>query len=210
MRKAPPGIGFAFPVSAALSVIMAVATTPPTKARRLWTYDEVRAELPETNQGMELWDGELVMSPSPRPGHQKVVLRIARLLEDFVLPRQLGEVFVSPLDVVFSPRRVVQPDVIFVSQANGRIIQDRIHGAPDLLVEVISEGTGRRDRIEKKALYEQFRVAEYWMVDPEARTIEVFALTQGADQLHARGEGAETVSSRVLPGFSLAFSQIEV
>lgn len=189
---------------------MAVATTPPTKARRLWTYDEVLAELPETNQGMELWDGELVMSPSPRPGHQKVVLRIARLLEDFVLPRQLGEVFVSPLDVVLSPRRVVQPDVIFVSQANGGIIQDRIHGAPDLLVEVVSEGTWRRDRIEKKALYEQFRVAEYWMVDPEARTIEVFALTQGAYQLHARGEGAEAVSSRVLPGFSLAFSQIEV
>jgi Uma2 family endonuclease len=189
---------------------MAVATTPPTKAKRLWTYEEVLAELPETNQGLELWDGELVMSPSPRPGHQKLVLRIARLLEDFVQAKQLGEVYVSPLDVVFSPRRVAQPDVIFVAQANRKIIQDRIRGAPDLLVEVVSEGTWRRDRIEKKALYEQFRVAEYWIVDPEARTIEVFALTQGAYQLHARGEGAEAVNSRVLPRFSLAFSQIEV
>jgi Uma2 family endonuclease len=189
---------------------MAVATAPQTKAKRLWTYDEVLAELPETNQGVELWDGELVMSPSPRPGHQKLVLRIARLLEDFVQARQLGEVFVSPLDVVFSARRAAQPDVIFIAQANRGIIQDRIRGAPNLLVEVISEGTWRRDRIEKKALYEQFRVAEYWIVDPEARTIEVFTLKQGAYQLHARGEGSEAVASKVVPGFKLSFRQLEV
>lgn len=189
---------------------MAIATINRPKARRLWTYDEMLAELPETNQPTELWDGELVMSPSPRPDHQRIVVRVWQALHSIVSPRKLGEVFISPLDVVFSARRVAQPDVLFVSNANRGIIQDRIRGAPDLVVEVISEGTWRRDRIEKKALYEQFGVAEYWIVDSEAKSIEVFTLADGVYRLHSRASDTEPARSRLLKGFSLAYPQIEV
>ncbi len=189
---------------------MATATMPRPKAKRLWTYDEMLARLSETNQPIELWDGEIVISPSPHPSHQEIVFNFARLLRDYVSAQNLGKVFISPLDVVLSPRRVVQPDLFFVSLANRGIIQDHVRGVPDLVVEVISEGSWRRDRIEKKALYEQFSLPEYWIVDPESRTIEVFALAAGVYQRHARAEGGQTVSSKILPDFSVSFNQLEV
>jgi Uma2 family endonuclease len=166
------------------------------------------AELPEANIPTELWDGEIVMSPSPRPDHQRVVLRLARCLQDHVRAKQLGEVFVSPLDVVLSPRRVVQPDIIFISQARSGIIQDSIRGAPDLVVEVISEGSWRRDRVEKKDLYEQFGVAEYWVVDLEAKTIEVFALEKAAYRLHSRADRDGKALSKRLRGFGITWSDL--
>jgi Uma2 family endonuclease len=187
---------------------MPTATLEAPKAIRRWTYDEIVAELPETNRPTELWDGEIVMTAAPFAPHQRLVLRIARLLEDHVRGAQLGEVFVSPIDVVLAPRKVVQPDVVFVSAVRAAIVRDAIRGVPDLLVEVVSEGTWRRDRIDKKALYEQFGVTEYWIVDPDARLIEVFALAKGAYRVHARGTGAEKVGSKLLVGLKVSFAQL--
>ena len=167
------------------------------------------AELPQTSQPLELWDGEIIMSPSPHAGHQRIVLRFCERLNRFVNEHKLGEVFVSPLDVVLSQRRVVQPDVFFVSNQRRHIIRDHIRGVPDLAVEIISEGTWQRDRVSKKSLYEQFGLPEYWIVDPESRTIEVFALISGAYQVHSRGQGNEQVNSRLLQGFEISFAQLE-
>lgn len=187
---------------------MAVATLPNIQpAERLWTYDEMLAELPETNQPIELWDGELVMSPTPTPNHQRIVLRLTEELNAFVRQHGLGEVFVSPLDVILSQHRVIQPDLFFISNDNKKIIQDRIRGVPDLAIEVISPGTWKRDRVEKKSLYEQVGIAEYWIVDPESRTIEVFALTNGSYQLHCRATDTETAKSKLLSGFGISFNE---
>jgi len=177
--------------------------------KRLWTYDELLAEHPETNLPMELWDGEIVMSPTPTPSHQTIVLRFGRLLDDFVRDHKLGIIFLSPLDVVLSQHRVVQPDLLFVSEANGAIIQDRIRGVPDLVVEVVSQ-TWKRDRVEKKALYEQFGVSEYWIVDPESRSIEVFALVKGVYQLHCKAIDSASARSRLLSGFKVSFSELQL
>jgi Uma2 family endonuclease len=187
---------------------MATATLPKLKAKRLWTYEEMLAELPETNLPTELWDGELVMSPTPTPSHQTIVLNFARALEDFVREKKAGIVFVSPLDVVLSQHRVVQPDVFFISKTNSDIIQDRIRGVPDLVVEVISQ-TWKRDRVDKKALYEQCGISEYWIVDPESRAIEVFALTKGVYQLHSKGVEAVMAKSRLLAGFKISFKNLQ-
>src|SRR5580658_8604352 len=127
---------------------MTTAALPRPKIERLWTYDEMVAELPETNLPTELGDGATIMSPTPTPSHQTIVMGILRALDDFVRARKAGTVFVSPLDVVLSQRRVVQPDVLFISNAHRGIIQDRIRGVPDLVMEVISQGSWRRDRIE--------------------------------------------------------------
>jgi Uma2 family endonuclease len=187
---------------------MATATMTRPKARRLWTSEEMVAELPETNLPVELWDGEIVMSPTPTPSHQTIVLRLTRVMDDFVRDKKAGTVFVSPLDVVLSPRRVVQPDLFFISHDNGDIIQDQIRGVPDLAVEVISPGTWKRDRVEKKALYEQCGIAEYWIVDPESRSIEVFALTKGVYQLHSRASDSTVAKSKLLAGFKISFGQL--
>lgn len=186
---------------------MSTAALPKLKAKRFWTYDEMLAELPETNVPTELWDGEIVMSPTPTPSHQTIVLKLVRAMDDFVREKKAGTVFVSPLDVVLSQHRVVQPDVFFISKANHDIIQDRIRGVPDLVVEVISQ-TWKRDRMEKKALYEQFGVSEYWIVDPESRAIEVFVLVKGIYQLHSKGTGTTAAKSRLLPGLKISFNQL--
>lgn len=189
---------------------MSTATLSRPKARRTWTYDEFAAESAETNLPTELWDGEIIMSAAPRPTYQRIAARTWRLLDEFVIARKLGEAFISPIDVVFSGRKAVQPDVVYISQARKSIVEENcIRGVPDLLVEVISEGTWRRDRVDKKALYEQFGVAEYWIIDPDSRLIEVFTLAKGSYQLHTRGVGAEKVGSKLLAGLKLSFDQLE-
>jgi Uma2 family endonuclease len=188
---------------------MSTATLPRPKAKRRWTYDEFAVESPESNLPTELWDGEIIISAAPRPAHQRILLRTVQGMDDYVRPRRCGEVFVSPVDVVFSGSKAVQPDVVFVSSARKSIVEENcIRGAPDLLVEIISEGTWRRDQVDKKALYEQFGVAEYWIIDPDSRLIEVFTLAKGTYRLHARGVGADTVNSKLLPGLKLAFEQL--
>ena len=189
---------------------VAELTRPKASAQRLWTYDEMVAELPETNQPVELWNGEIIMSPAPHPDHQTIVLNFASTLMEFVAVGRLGKVFVSPLDVVLTPRRVVQPDVFFITQARMGIVQDHIAGAPDLVMEVISAGSWQRDRIQKKALYESAGVAEYWIIDPDAKAIEVFTLTKGAYQLHSKATGKAPAKSKLLAGFKTNFVELTV
>lgn len=187
---------------------MTTAAPARPKAKRLWTYDEMVAELPETNLPTELWNGEIIMSPAPHPDHQEIVLSFAQRLKEFVTRANLGKVYVSPVDVLLTKHRTVQPDVLFVSTARLNIITSRVNGIPDLAMEVISEGSWQRDRIEKKALYEQFGLPEYWIVDPDSRSIEVFALVNGGFQLHGKGSGAENVGSKLLAGFEVSFSDL--
>ncbi len=187
---------------------VAAPTRPKAKIQRLWTYDEMVAELPETNLPVELWNGEIVMSPAPHPDHQTIVLNFAVALREFVVADGLGKIFMSPVDVVLTPRRVVQPDVLFIAKHRQDIVQNHIVGAPDLVMEVISADSWQRDRIQKKALYEQAGVAEYWIIDPDAAAIEVFALIKGVYQLHSKATGKELAKSRLLAGFKTAFIEL--
>ena len=156
----------------------------------------------------ELIEGEIYVSPSPRPWHQIVLLNIATAFRAFVLSGRFGQTFVAPLDVHLPSGDIVQPDVIFVSNANQSIIQDWIRGTPDLLVEVISPGSPERDRIVKRRLYAENGVKEYWIVDPEARSVEVLTVADGAYVSHGYFEGEGAVTSRVLGDLSLPLAEI--
>jgi len=182
----------------------------PPPEKRLWTYQEMVEKLPESNQPTELWNGELVVSPAPSTNHQKVVGKLFRRMSDFVETHELGVVLVSPTDVVLSSHRTVQPDLLFVAKKNTAIVQAQVCGAPDLTVEVTSESSWRRDRIDKKELYAQFGVKEYWIVDPETRMVEIFVLTDGAYKLHSGGGDDKEVNSLLLQGLKLAFRDIEL
>jgi len=153
---------------------------------RRYTYDELVAEMHESNLPCELWDGEVIMSPAPSFFHQKVVFRFSRKLYDWVSDHHLGEVVTAPIDMVLSSHRVMQPNVVFIARDRLGIIAKAINGPVDLAVEVISLGDRRRDRIEKRDLYEQYGVKEYWLVDPEAQTVEVLHLVNGRYQLSSR------------------------
>lgn len=134
--------------------------------------------LPEGSRA-ELIDGELFMCPSPRSRHQDVAGNLFALLREFVLSRTLGKVFSAPLDVHLPSGDIVEPDVLFVAKAHLGIVQDWVRGVPDLVIEVLSPDGVERDRIIKRDLYARNGVREYWIVDPVAQTVEVFALRGG-------------------------------
>jgi Uma2 family endonuclease len=173
------------------------------KQIRRYTYEELLAELPETNQPHELWDGELIMAPSPFFFHQKILTRFHRAVEDWVSSLELGEVVLSPMDMVLSPHRVVQPDLMFISRERLHIIQGHIMGAADLVAEVISLGGRNRDRIEKRDLYEQYGVKEYWLIDPEPETVDVLCLVNSRYELVMRCGTGQIAASQFLRGFEV-------
>ena len=110
--------------------------------------------------------------------------------------------------MVLAPPRAVQPDVIFIANERLDIIRERVEGAADLVVEVLSPGTRRRDRLDKRDLYEQHGVKEYWLVDPEARTVEVLFLEGGEYQLVGRWHPEGQAASRLLKGFRVPVRQL--
>ncbi len=184
------------------SPVEAQKPSEPT-ARRRYTYDELVAEMPQTNQPHELWDGELIMAPAPFFFHQKLTLRFYRKLDDWVAGRELGEVVAAPIDMVLSPHRAVQPDVAFIARERLDIIAGAIMGPADLVAEVISLGGRNRDRIEKRDLYEQYGVKEYWIIDPEPETVEVLALVNSRYELTMRSGRGQAAASQLLPGFQV-------
>jgi Uma2 family endonuclease len=164
------------------------------------TYDDLEA-IPQEREGdrHEIIDGELVVTPSPVPRHQKVSLRLAAALYD--LERAgLGEVYAAPTDVKLSPRQVVIPDLVFVTAARLGIIGGKaIEGAPDLLVEVLSPSTRARDEGRKLALYAEFGVPEYWIVDPDAGTVRAFTIV--GDEYEPVPQTGNVLGSVVVPEF---------
>ena len=183
-------------------------TVPEKWQARRWTLQELATELPESNLPPELWDGELIMSPAPSFFHQEIVDRFHDQLKSWVRQRGLGKTATAPLDMVLTTRRVAQPDVMFVSSQRLNIIADRIMGAADLVAEVISPESRRRDRFDKRDLYEQHGVREYWLIDPEARTVEVLFLKTGTYQLVGRWLPGQQAQSRLLKGFVVAVADL--
>jgi Uma2 family endonuclease len=132
--------------------------------------------LPETNRILELIEGEIIMSPPPVTAHQRLVLRGARSV-DALKPD--GEVFIAPIGVYLDAVNVVEPDVVWVAAESACKIEEKgLIGAPDLVIEVLSPGSVRRDKVTKFRLYERAGVREYWIASTEGY-LEVFVLVDG-------------------------------
>ncbi len=158
---------------------------------------------------VELIDGEFFsLSPSPRPRHQRIAANLFVALRTWVDDHPLGTIWIAPLDVHLPTGDIVQPDVMFVSDTNSRIIQDWIRGAPDLVVEVLSPTNSERDRIVKRDIYAHSGVAEYWIVDDSTKTIEVLVLHGEQYLPHGYFELSDSIESRVLPGLRLALRHV--
>jgi Uma2 family endonuclease len=150
--------------------------TAPAKVRM--TAQEY-AQLPPTNAPMELIEGEPVLMPSPYEQHQAIVLALLWAIQR-VMPQ--GKLRFAPLDVHLDEHNVVQPDIFWVSDDNTTCSTDGKfwYGAPDLVVEVLSEGSIKRDKIDKFALYQARGVREYWIAEPRAGYLEVWTHKGGA------------------------------
>lgn len=169
------------------------------------TYDDY-VNLPNDGKRYEVIDGELYMNPAPNMQHQRVVGKLYRILAEFVEKHRLGEVFIAPCDVVLSEIDVVEPDLLFVSAARKAMVTRlNVQGAPDLVIEVLSQGTRNYDETIKKKRYERFGVSEYWIIDVEAESVRV--LRVGRKRFQEVLVGAD-VTTPLLPGFSLAVADV--
>ena len=182
-----------------------MVTTPNTAIK--FTYRDY-VNTPEDKR-YELLDGELILSEAPTRAHQGSQLNIGSPLHTFVRSNRLGAVYLAPRDVVLSDTDVVQPDLLFISNERLHIDTERaVHGAPDLVVEILSPSTAERDRTFKRALYAKHGVKEYWLVDTAAKTIAVLLNTgDGFESVAAYGEG-DTLVSPTLPGFSIGLDEV--
>lgn len=173
-----------------------------------FTYEDYAA-LPDDGNRWEVLDGELVMSPSPILIHQAVLRNLHAVVHAHVVAHQLGETFFAPLDVILANTTVVQPDMIFVSTARAAVMTAKnLQGAPDLLVEILSPGTARRDLGIKASLYARYGVAFYWMLDPHARTFAERVLAGGSWTPGASGRAADVVAPACFPGLALDLAAV--
>jgi len=181
-------------------------TWPPPQGE--WTYQDY-LRLPDDGYHYQVIKGVLLMTAAPTTRHQDVVRNLLVALHLFVKERRQGKVYSSPVDVRLAEQTVVEPDIIFIARERLSIIKESsIEGAPDLIVEILSPSNWVVDRRDKFAVYEASGVREYWIVDPDARTVEIYSLRRGRYALLERYEPGQTVQSDLLTGFEIPVDDI--
>lgn len=186
---------------------MAIREIAATGDKKRYTYRDY-LELGDEGR-YEIIEGDLYLTPSPGFKHQNVVRKLARLLADWVESRDLGVVITAPFDVVLQEETILQPDILYLARENyHRLTDSCLKGPPDLVVEVISPASARQDRIKKSRLYQQHGVKEYWLVEPEAATVEIFTNAQDCWHLTGAFGKEEVLSSHLLPGLEIDLNTI--
>lgn len=194
-------------VRLAMSEAMTSAATKTTS--NLITYEDYLTFPDNDGIRKEIIEGELYMTPAPSTRHQLILKRIFRILDDYVLQNGLGEVLFAPCDVIFSSINVMQPDILFISNENLKILTEKnIQGAPDLLIEILSPFSLDNDRIYKKMAYEKFGVKEYWIVDPVEKSIEIWTLKAKKFELFLKAQQFESFQSPLLKDLKFDLSDI--
>lgn len=164
---------------------------------------------PSNGKQLQLVEGEFYMTPAPKTYHQDVSRNLEFLLQDFVAKYNLGKIYYAPTDVFLSDKDVVQPDILFISKQRRQIIKKAyIKGAPDLVVEILSETTQKLDLQVKHTLYAKYGVKEYWIVDPDKKKVEVLRLRKkgyGKGEIYKSGQ---ILTSHVLTGLQIIVSDI--
>jgi len=176
-------------------------------ADRLVTVEDYR-ELPEGPPYYQLIEGRLLVSPSPNRYHQDVCQNLLVLLRNYLDRNPVGVVYQSPSDVYLTSYDAYQPDLYFVSNANAAILSPQgAAGAPDLVIEVLSPGTAHYDRDLKRKVYAQAGVKELWLVDPDAKQIQVLQLNPPSDKALVVHGASASFATDLLPGLVISAAQ---
>jgi len=199
-------------------MVVKLATKPPEPALDVhywpppqgeWTYEDY-ARLPSDGMRYEVINGELHMTPAPRPQHQKAIFILAGRFWEYLQRKPVGEAYVAPIDVILPGRASpVQPDLLFIARDRLAIVtEDLIEGTPDLIVEVLSPSNPWHDRRTKYQLYARAGVREYWIVDPQERTVDIYVLRGRAFAPLGSFGPDENIRSEVLADFSVPVGEI--
>lgn len=175
-----------------------------------FTYEDYLL-FPDNGKRHELIDGEHYRTPAPSEKHQRVSVTLTSCFKNFLRGRRIGSIYHAPFDVVLSDLDVVQPDLLFVSSDRLTLVTEKcVQGAPDLVIEILSEATRKTDEIVKRKLYERHGVREYWIVDPELETVKVYRLEQ---QGYVRAaelakEAGHALATPLLPELTIPLAEI--
>jgi Uma2 family endonuclease len=143
------------------------------------TYADYAA-LPADGLRHEIIDGDHFVNPAPNPGHQYVSRHLQLQLMTEIELKGLGVVVNAPVDLQLSQHDIVQPDLVYVSRARKAILTPaKVDGVPDLVIEILSPSNTKYDTETKRRLYEQFGIPEYWIVNPDNRTLLQLVLEGG-------------------------------
>jgi len=169
-----------------------------------YTYEDLQAFPEGDGKRYEIIDGDLLVTPAPLSKHQLVLGNLYWWLRSYLEKNPMGRALFAPTDVVLSEFNVVEPDLLFLSNARrDRLTRKNIQGAPDLVVEVLSESTRRTDEVRKRKLYGSADVLEYWIVDPELETVKVYR--KASDRFERAAElsceAGDVLTTPLLPGF---------
>jgi len=172
------------------------------------SVEDYRA-MPEGGPRYQLIGGELHMAPAPNLYHQKVSWNLAKLFSRYLDAHPVGQAFYAPCDVYLDACNVVQPDLLFVANGNlGILGEDGIHGAPDLVIEILSPSTALLDTKTKRAIYARAGVKEFWIVDPTLQQVHLYDFARDAAKAVRLVEDDEAFETPLLPG--LTISAVEV
>ena len=179
---------------------------PPGKI--LLTYDDY-CLLPNDRNRYEILDGELSVTPAPATKHQTALGNLYRFLANYVVANQVGKLFIAPTDLILASTTVVQPDLIFIGNDRRHIVTERaIEGPPTLVIEILSPTTHRIDRVTKAQLYAKHNVPNYWLIDPDQRTLEAYELVLDHYDLAASARDADVFAPSLFPGLSIQLSDL--
>jgi len=170
------------------------------------TYDDF-VLFPDDGKRHELIDGEHYVTPSPNTKHQRVAGSLHLLIGSWLEDHRIGQIFFAPYDVVFSEFDVVEPDLLYLSNERAAQVITPLHakGVPELVIEIASKGTRKRDETIKRRLYERSGVSEYWVVDPVIDVIRLYRLETDrfGRPLELSREAGDVLTTPLLPGLEL-------
>ncbi len=178
--------------------------------RRKLTYEDY-VLIQDDGLRHEILDGEHYVSPAPRKRHQLASSNLHITLGYFIRGRRLGQIYAAPFDVLFSGYDIAQPDLLFISNERLSLLnEDNFKGAPDLVIEILSDSTRRTDEGIKRRIYERSGVIEYWLVDPKDRTLRVLRRAGDgfgpAEALSA--DRGDVLTTPLLPGLEIRVGEI--
>lgn len=172
-----------------------------------WT-EEAYLAISDLNRILELSEGRLVIHDMPVPEHQRIVRNLSRKLEDWATGHRAGEVLFAPMPVRLWPGKFREPDVVFYLAEHADRVGERFGEAPDLVAEVLSPTATQTDWEDKFSEYAQAGIPEYWIIDPDKRTVEMFVLEDDQYALQARLRPGQAAHSTLLPDFEVAVDDV--
>lgn len=186
------------------------SSTPRSPRPGEWSEEDYLRRTDGTNERVEFTDGRLEFLPMATEVHQELMMFFYHALYHLVMAGGLGKVHVSGLRLRIRPRKIRQPDVIFLHKDHFHARHNRVWDGADLVMEVVSEDAKDRQRdYETKVLdYAEARVPEYWIVDPQERAVIVHSLRNGNYVVHGRFHSGEQATSALLPEFAIDVTQL--